>query len=164
MTGASWANSNQDVGGTREFNKAPRNPRKLSENANGVKVNFDKGANNPVDSVGADQFEAALNQTKLDHPDLESINVSATTNGHPCPSSHCNGYAIDVNRINGIRMAEGYGQNSSLTRIVNSLQTNLSNAGPFYDNLGPSQMTAPYQATDYLRTQHSNHIHYSWGF
>ncbi len=151
-----------EVGGTSgTTGRKARDPRLISEKIGGVQIRYTKpGAKNPVDSVLADRFEEAVGLTKLDNPDLNSLHISATTNGHKPPSLHVEGFALDISRVNGIRMGGGYGQNSTVTTVVNSLQTNLGEVGA-YENFGPYMMNGPRPPTDALIQQHSNHIHYS---
>ncbi len=167
MAGAYTANGliNNDTGGGpgKKFSK-PENTRLLSREVSGVKINFGLDADNPVDSILADQLDQSLTMTKGDYPDFNSIEISATTNGpHTSPlSPHHFSKAVDINRINNLRVIIGYGNDFRFTQITNSLLTNMAKIGNYYDTLGPKfGMSNYYTPSSALIKTHNNHIHYS---
>lgn len=160
--GAQYAMDNWFAGevgdGIGSTNSDARNTRMIKNNIDGVEIDYKRGAENPVDSVLADRFESAVGLTKNEYPGLNKLTISATTNAHRPPSLHVNGFAIDIARVNGIRIGSGYGGNPFVTSVVRSLQTNLGGA---YENYGPAMMIGPRAASDYLIRSHQDHIHYS---
>lgn len=63
---------------------------------------------------------------------ITSINIYATTNGVHAPPNHDTGTAVDINRINGIRMAE-----SGLTNQIKELQKAFDKFQYIRENFGP---------------------------
>jgi RHS repeat-associated protein len=135
----------------------PRNPRPIAREVAGVQILFKPGADQPVDSVLADRFETAVAGAKVDNPELKTLTVSETV----APRTlHRYGFAIDVSRVNGSLMVEGYGSNSVVTNVVQSLQANLSALSP-YENYGPSLMYGPAANNQAIIQQHTTHVHFS---
>jgi hypothetical protein len=120
-------------------------------------MEFAPGADNPVDSILADRFERAVSSTKQENPALKKLWISATTNDHTWPSLHVDGFAIDVSRVNGIRMLGAYGRNPLVTSVVESLQVHIGIQGA-YENYGPMFMEGP---RPHSVPVHNHHIHFA---
>ncbi len=137
-----------------------RSPRYMSAEVDGVTIGIDPAANHPVDYALAEKFDMAVSLTKGDVPELESLYISSTVR----PGTlHEPGFAIDISRVNGIRMAEGYLSNPVVTNVVKALQTNLAFVGA-HENFGPYLMTGGRLSLDnlhYLYSTHQSHIHFS---
>ncbi len=94
---------------------------------------------------------------------VESINISATTNGQHAPNSnHYNGTAVDINKVNGEKVINA-GKDSSVASDVHSIQKAANNPknGVAHENYGPAGLFKDgKQVTNQkLQSQHENHIH-----
>jgi len=94
---------------------------------------------------------------------VDSINISATTNGQHAPNSnHYNGTAVDINKVNGERVINA-GKDSSVASDVRSIQNAANNpkVGVAHENYGPAGLYKDgKQITNQkLQSQHENHIH-----
>jgi hypothetical protein len=143
------------------------NERRNIPSSLGVSVYFQPGANQPIDPMAVETLGDALAQTKLQHPEFESITVSATTNGvHAQRSLHYskNGaLAVDIAAVNRTPLSVGYGRNDMITEITKTLQINLRSPVT-YENFGPFLLEKGqmgFRPTEALRLQHFNHIHFS---
>jgi len=118
------------------------NPITLS-NGDTVNVTFvtytsdNKSSNQKVavELVNAMRFALEQANNNLPYSDkITSINVYATTNGHGVtgPSNHLKATAVDINSINGKRMAL-----SGVTNQIIQLQTAFDNFEYIRENFGP---------------------------
>jgi RHS repeat-associated protein len=94
---------------------------------------------------------------------VNSINISATTNGQHAPNSnHYNGTAVDINKVNGERVINA-GKDPSVAADVRSIQNTANNPknGVAHENYGPAGLFKDgKQITNQkLQSQHENHIH-----
>jgi hypothetical protein len=94
---------------------------------------------------------------------VDSINISATTNGQHAPNSnHYNGTAVDINKVNGERVINA-GKDPSVAGDVRSIQNaaNSPKVGVAHENYGPAGLYKDgKQITNQkLQSQHENHIH-----
>jgi hypothetical protein len=94
---------------------------------------------------------------------VDSINISATTNGKHAPNSnHYNGTAVDINKVNGDRVINA-GTDPSVAANVRSIQNtaNSPSVGVAHENYGPSGLFKDGRqiTNSALQSQHENHIH-----
>jgi RHS repeat-associated protein len=94
---------------------------------------------------------------------VDSINISATTNGQHAPNSnHYNGTAVDINKVNGERVINA-GKDPSVAANVRSIQNAANNPknGVARENYGPAGLYKDgKQITNQkLQSQHEDHIH-----
>jgi hypothetical protein len=95
---------------------------------------------------------------------VESINISATTNGkHDSPkSNHYNGTAVDINKVNGERVINA-GKHPSVAADVRALQNAANNptVGVAHENYGPAGLYKDGKpiANQNLQSEHENHIY-----
>lgn len=145
------------------------NPLVLS-NGDTVNVTFvtytsdNKSSNQKVAVELVNSIKFALEQANnsLSTSDkITSINVYATTNGDHTGPNHYNGTAIDINRINGKRMAI-----TGLTNQIKELQKGFDNFQYIRENFGPyfKHKYDLYNNTwnyNYSVSGHKDHIHIS---
>ena len=150
------------------------NPITLS-NGDTVNVTFvtytsdNKSSNQKVavELVNAMRFALEQANNNLPYSDkITSINVYATTNGHGVtgPSNHLKATAVDINSINGKRMAL-----SGVTNQIIQLQTAFDNFEYIRENFGPffkhkfskdNQIGSQWNY-NYPISGHTDHIHIS---
>ena len=144
------------------------NPLILS---NGVEISIgfgttnsdNKSANQEVATDLVDGIKYAIEQANSNLPlseQITSIYIMATTNGkHSATSNHPKGTAVDISRINGVKMI-----NSGLTNQIMELQEAFDNFTYIRENFGP------YFKHKYIRSAntwnynhpvggHKDHIH-----
>jgi hypothetical protein len=94
---------------------------------------------------------------------VNSINISATTNGEHAPTSnHYNGTAVDINKVNGERVANA-ANDAKVASDVRSLQNAANNPqnGVAHENYGPAGLFKDGQqiTNPKLQSEHENHVH-----
>jgi hypothetical protein len=94
---------------------------------------------------------------------VDSINISATTNGQHAPNSnHYNGTAVDINKVNGEKVINA-GKDPSVASDVRSIQNTANNPknGVAHENYGPAGLYKDGKqfTNQKLQSQHENHIH-----
>jgi hypothetical protein len=130
-------------------------PRHIAPDIAGVTIEFEPGADKPIDARLASQFESAVALTKMQVPGLRTLYVSSSVRSG---TLHQHGWAIDVSRVNGIRVVGGYGTVPVVTNVVQSLQAHM--ASMTYENYGPAFMWGPGSSNPLLREQHRTHMHF----
>ncbi len=127
-------------------------------------TNDRKSSDQEVAELLVDGLKYALEEANTNLSDSDkiiSINVYATTNGDHTGPNHYNGTAIDINRINGERMAV-----TGITNQIIELQKAFDNFQYIRENFGPyfkhkywiSPNTWNY---NYPVSNHKDHIHIS---
>jgi RHS repeat-associated protein len=122
-----------------------------------VTITYDKGVP-AMQPKTQDYVEKVANAAGVD-----SINISATTNGKHAPNSnHYNGTAVDINKVNGDRVINA-GTDPSVAANVRSIQNtaNSPSVGVAHENYGPSGLFKDGRqiTNSALQSQHENHIH-----
>jgi RHS repeat-associated protein len=125
-------------------------PISLSDGSS-VRVTFSNtldgaSSNNPLNPKAVNALTRALNMANnLER--INSISISATTNGvHSARSLHYSGRAIDINQVNGVRIAI-QGSSPAVIAIQNALSSDPT----------VTQNKGPHLGTD---ANHLNHIHF----
>jgi RHS repeat-associated protein len=124
----------------------------------GVRVTYDK--NVPEMEPATKEY---VEKVTLSAVGVDSVNISATTNGEHAPNSnHYNGTAVDINKVNGDRVINA-GNDSSVSGHVSSIQNaaNTPKNGVAHENYGPAGLWKDGRAINNptLQAQHENHIH-----
>ncbi|OAB28494.1 hypothetical protein [Flavobacterium fryxellicola] len=130
----------------------------------GTTQSDNKNSNNEVavDLVNSIIFAINLANSKLDNSNkINSIYIAATTNGiHSSTSNHTRGTAVDISRINGIKMIN-LGNNIQ----VKALQDAFDDYSKIRENFGPSfkHKTLPNGSVNlnWPIGGHQDHIHVS---
>ncbi len=134
---------------------------KITDNKE-ITVNFgttssdNKSADQEVAVCLVQALVEALKCASKDY-DISSIYISATTNGkHSETSNHTKALAIDLSRINGVKMAN---MNEEKLKIVEKIQECLEDYSGIRENFGPKMKKK--LGKDYDVSDHSDHIHFS---
>ncbi|NCT16500.1 MAG: hypothetical protein GW774_14725 [Flavobacteriales bacterium] len=153
------------------FKQLIPNPLILS-NGDMVEVNFISYTKDNISSnqqVATDLINGLkyaieqANNNLLAADKITSINIYATTNGeHGVKSNHYDGTSLDINRINGLRIAE-----LGITNQIIELQKAFDNFQYIRENFGPyfkHKYSVELDTWDYNKISagaHSDHIHIS---
>lgn len=127
-------------------------------------TNDDLSSDQEVAELLIDGLKFALEDANThlsDSEKISSINIYATTNGNHTGPNHYNGTAIDINRINGVRMAQ-----SGVTNQIIELQKAFDNFQYIRENFGPHFNHKYYISSNtwnynYPVGGHNDHIHIS---
>ncbi|MBW1297807.1 hypothetical protein [Aquimarina litoralis] len=135
----------------------------FGNSSDGVSAN-QKVAEEIIDGLKRALREANSKFEGTSTPKIDEIYIKTTTNGKHSPTSnHKNGTAIDISRINGVKMILATG--SSIEQIK-ELQKALDNVPDVRENFGPHfkhKYFKEYDTWDYNYnvSGHKDHIHFS---
>ncbi len=135
----------------------------------GVNVVFAPNVNNDVTPKMVAALRAVISTGIAPGHVLHTIYVSSARRKQPTASNHPYGRAVDVSRINGIRIDPGFTNDASVRAIVMAIQTAFESAPNRRENYGPAFLkksgallkTTNPSAYARLEPMHRNHIHMS---
>ena len=136
---------------------------------NGVNVVFAPNVNNDVTSRVVTALRAVILPGVAPGHVLQTIYVSSARRQQPTASNHPFGRAVDISRINGIRIDPGFTKDPSVRAIVTAIQTAFESAPHRRENYGPAFLkksgallkNSNPAAYARLEPMHRNHIHLS---
>ncbi|WP_294963236.1 hypothetical protein [Sulfurimonas sp.] len=133
---------------------------KIPDYINGVQVIAPSTANLDVDSGLIKALKQCITSSISNYV-LESIYISSAHDSHKYPSRHMQGKgkAVDISRINGLRMSVYYTQDSKVAAITNAIQTRFESYPGRRENFGP--FFKKKFGDDYVISEHGDHIHLS---
>ncbi|WDE08801.1 hypothetical protein SG34_033450 [Thalassomonas viridans] len=128
---------------------------------NGVLVEFSPNVNKDVDQRILDALKRVIKTDIASDHTLMKIYISSANDQHELPSRHVQGKgkAVDISRINGMKMSVNYPGDATVKAIVDALQTEFENYPHKRENFGPffkKKLGEPYSVSG-----HSDHIHFS---
>lgn len=138
---------------------------------NNVRLEFDPDVENEVDPrLVEGLFHCIPTPGNAPLLDLQVLWISSASEYHPkhnWPSRHSNSLvvkypmfkAVDISRVNGIRMAEGYPSSPTVKAVVDSMQTVFETYVHRRENFGPllkRKLGLPHNVGGHL-----DHIHFS---
>jgi hypothetical protein len=136
-----------------------------------VTVTFAPAVNNPANNNVQQKVVNALKHCiKPDVANghtLTKIFVSSARRQASNTSNHNVGRAVDISRINGVRLDPGFNQDASVKAIATAIQKAFETFADRRENFGPAVMkklgtTIPNTPGNrQLIAQHKNHIHFS---
>lgn len=131
----------------------------IPSSINGVFVQFAGSVVNDVDQRMLEGLVHCIGSQIAGGHILSSIYISSAYDSHQMPSRHMQHKAVDISRINDVKIAVGYPMGGSIKAIVDAIQTNFEsfihrreNFGPFLKNKLGQSWTVP---------GHNDHIHLS---
>ena len=133
---------------------------------NGVTVEFKSDVNRNVHPDIIDGLKHCIKKDVASDYTLNKILISSAFDGadhpstpHRYPSRHIQLKAVDISRINGIKMSEGYNRNDVVTKIVDAIQDRFETFVGRRENFGPhiKHKSGKY----YWVKGHQDHIHLS---
>jgi hypothetical protein len=126
---------------------------------NGVIIEFDGKAINEVEQRLVDVLAWLVSPGVPYKYLLSKMYVYSVKDRHEWPSRHTQQKAVDISRINGIRIADGYGRDPAVTDIVQRLQEEFEKLPGRRENFGPHLQLK--HGKPYPVKGHHDHIHFS---
>ena len=133
----------------------------ISNKINGVSVEFSAKVNKGVDQKIINALKKVVKTNIASGHTLFKIYISSAHDQHRLPSRHAqgDGKAVDVSRINGMKMAMFYPSNAAVKAIVDAMQTEFESYIHRRENFGP--LFKKKLGNNHAVTGHADHIHFS---
>ncbi len=126
---------------------------------NGVKVEFSTLVVNDVDQKIVDALRFCIKKDIAFGHILDKIYISSANDQHTMPSRHAQMKAVDISRINGIKIVVGYAGSEEVKAIVEAIQRKFDRFVDRRENFGPfikTKLGKPFSISG-----HKDHIHIS---
>ena len=126
---------------------------------NGVVVDFAPAVKRNVVMGVIDALRHVIRPDVAPSHTLARIFVSSARRQASNTSRHNVGKAVDISRINGVKMVTGFGSDAQVTAIVRAIQRKFESFPAKRENFGPAlklKEGAPFQVSG-----HKDHIHLS---
>src|SRR4029078_2576142 len=104
---------------------------------NGVKVEFELEVNNDVCVSLITALKHCIKTNIAPPYELLKIYISSDADQHVMPSRHAPHKAVDISRINNIKIAIGYPGEAATVAIVNAIQNAFETYSGRRENFGP---------------------------
>lgn len=133
----------------------------MPNNINGVNVEFSPSVNKSVDQRVIDALNVVVKPRIASGHLLTKISISSAHDQHQPPSRHVQGKgkAVDISRINDMKMATYYPSNTTVKAVVDAMQAAFEGYAFRRENFGPSFKKK--LGSDYPVSGHGDHIHFS---
>jgi len=133
----------------------------IPDKINGVTVEFSSAVNKSVDKKIIDGLKQIIKSGIATDHVLTKIYISSANDQHQSPSRHVsgNGKAVDISRINGLKLSTSYSSNATVKAIVNAMQAEYENFTHRRENFGPHIKKK--SGSDYSVSGHGDHMHFS---
>lgn len=133
----------------------------IPNSINGVAVEFSPNVNKNVNQRVVDALTAVVKSNIAPGHVLTKIYISSANDQHMVPSRHVinGGSAVDISRINGMKIVLAYPSNASVKAIVDAMQTQFENYSHRRENFGPYMKKK--LGNNYAVSGHNDHIHFS---
>lgn len=133
----------------------------IASSINGVAVEFSPAVNSSVDQKIIDALKKVVKTNIAPGHALTKIYISSANDQHQTPSRHVqgNGKAVDISRINGMKMSSFYPSNPAVKAIVDAMQTEFETYLHRRENFGPSFKKK--LGNNHAVPGHNDHIHFS---
>ena len=133
----------------------------LPVSINGVKIEFSQSVNKAVDQKITNALKHCIKPNIAKNYTLTKIYISSANDSHKMPSRHVqgSGKAIDISRINGLKMSLHYKTNEAVQEITNAIQREFETFSHKRENFGPlfkKKLGKPHPVSG-----HGDHIHLS---
>jgi hypothetical protein len=131
----------------------------IPSNINGVNVNFAPAVNNNVQPLVVAALRHCIKPDVAADHHLDSIFISSARRQNANSSRHNTGRAVDISRINGVRMDGGFDSNPHVKAIVTAIQQTFESFPERRENFGPAmkkKLGQPFQIAG-----HKDHVHMS---
>jgi hypothetical protein len=126
---------------------------------NGVTIQFAPTVVNNVNQWIVDALKHCLKTGIISSNGLHTVYISSAADSHTAPSRHVQHKAVDISRLNGIKIAVGYPGNSFIKSVVDAIQNEFESYPHKRENFGPhlkKKLGAPWPVSG-----HGDHIHLS---
>jgi len=133
----------------------------IQNSINNVQVKFSSSVNNNVDQRIIEALKKVVKNNIAPGYALNEIFISSANDQHQSPSRHVqgNGKAIDISRINAMKMSVFYPNNAAVKAIVEAMQLEFENYVHRRENYGPYLKKK--HGNDQAVPGHADHIHFS---
>jgi len=133
----------------------------IAKNINGVIVVFSSKVNKSVDQKIIDGLTKVVKPGIATGHSLTKIYISSAHDQHKSPSRHAmgKGKAVDISRINELKMSLFYPSNATVKAIVDAMQTEFENYTHRRENFGP--LFKKKLGKKHTVSGHGDHIHFS---
>jgi len=133
----------------------------IASNINGVMVEFSPNVNKNADQKIIEALKKVVKPDIASGHVLTKIYISSANDQHQLPSRHVqgSGNAVDISRINDMKMSQFYPSNSSVKAFVDAMQTEFENYTHRRENYGP--LFKKKLGINHPVTGHGDHIHFS---
>ena len=131
----------------------------ITSDIGGVQILFKDGVNADVDPR---LIEALHRVVRAGVPFLHlvrSLVISSANDSHKWPSRHVQQKAVDISRINGRFILEGYGSDPAITAIVQRMQEEFERVPGRRENFGPYLKLK--HGRPHAVSGHADHMHFS---
>jgi len=130
-------------------------------NINGVLIEFSPNVNKSVDQKIIDALKHLLSKNAASGHVLTKVYISSANDQHTFPSRHVQGAgkAVDISRINGMKMSLFYPSNISIKAITDALQNKFESYPHRRENFGP--LFKKKLGNVHSVSGHGDHIHFS---
>lgn len=126
---------------------------------NGVVVELSPKACPDVDLGLIDGLRHCIKTDIAPEHALNKIYISSAADSHTFPSRHVQMKAVDISRINGIKIVIGYPDDPTVKAIVDAIQGAFETFPSRRENFGPAAKTK--LGTPWPVSGHDDHIHLS---
>lgn len=128
---------------------------------NGVVIQFGLNVHNSIDPVLLSALFEIIKPDIVDGPTLSPVYISSLKDQHNLPSRHMQGLgkAVDISRINGMRMSTHYPGDSAVRQITDAMQQAFEACEGRRENFGP--LFKKKHGKNYPVSGHNDHIHFS---
>jgi len=131
----------------------------IPSSINGVQVDFASSVNREVDQRLIDGLRHCIKPDVSPGYKLRTIYISSANDSHTMPSRHAQSKAVDISRINGMRMSIAYGGTAEVTSITQGIQSMFETFNDRRENFGPSIKHK--LGSSHTVGGHGDHIHLS---
>lgn len=133
----------------------------IANSINGVTVEFSPNVNKNVNQRVIDALTAVVKPNIASGHVLTKIYISSANDQHAVPSRHVigGGSAVDISRINGMKIALFYPSNRSVKAILDAMQTQFESYRHRRENFGP--FLKKKLGKNHAVPGHGDHIHFS---
>ena len=131
----------------------------IPTNINGVAVEFHTTVNRDVHQSVIDGLKHCIKPQIAAGHLLTKIFIYSASDKHAMPSRHAQDKAVDISRINGTHIIDGYRRGGATKAIVDAIQETFERYGNRRENFGPhfkKKSGQPWSIVD-----HKDHIHIS---
>jgi len=128
---------------------------------NGVTVEFKSSVNKSVDNRVVEGLKHVIKTAIATGYTLNKIYISSANDSHSLPSRHVqgDGKAVDISRINDLKMSVNYPSNATVKAITDAIQDTYETYANRRENFGP-HFKKKLGATKSI-AGHGDHIHLS---
>lgn len=133
----------------------------ISSKINDVVIEFSPKVNKDVDQKIIDTLKKVIKKNLVKGHSLNKIYISSANDQHKIPSRHVQGKgkAVDISRINGMKLSIYYPSSAAVKAISDAIQKEFENYSHKRENFGP--LLKKKLGKDKAMSGHGDHIHLS---